>query len=130
PLRRERRRNYVYVFHADGLMYAVRTDIANPQVEILSHLSLGRQVPLHDVIAMRVRLKICLPKRVRRCGDDIERLSWKGAGRQIRSASKLIKGCGKELSELDEVRQGQHVKNSEAPTQHGLSIAEWIPRKS
>src|SRR6267378_4182123 len=66
---------------------------------------------------MRVRLEVRLAKRVGRRGDDIECRVWKGARRQIRSASQTVKRCGEEFIELDDVRQRQYVEDPEAPAQ-------------
>ena len=111
-------------------MHAARTHVTKPQAEVLSNLALRRQIPLQDVIAMRMRLEVRLAKRVGRGGDDIECRGWKGARRQIRSASQTVKRCGEEFIELDDVGQRQYVEDSEAPAQRRLAIAEGVPGDS
>src|SRR5207244_3146124 len=111
-------------------MHATRTHVTKPQAEVLGKLALCRQIPLQDVIAMRVRLEVSLAKRVGRCGNDIECSGWKGARRQIRSTSQTIKGCGEEFIELDDVGQRQYVEDSEPSAQRRLAIAEWVPGDS
>src|SRR2546427_11511775 len=79
---------------------------------------------------MRMRLEVRLAKRVGRGGDDIECRGWKGARRQIRSASQTVKRCGEEFVELDDGRQRQYVEDPEATAQRGLAIAEGVPGNS
>src|SRR5437879_12962158 len=79
---------------------------------------------------MRMRLEVRLAKRVGRGGEDSEWRGWKGARRQIRSASQTVKRCGEEFIELDDVRQRQYVEDPEATAQSGLAIAEGVPGNS
>ena len=125
-LRSQSRKHNVRIFYSKRLVNASRAHIANAHADVLSHLSRNRQIPLHDVVPARARVKVSLPEYIRR-RSNIERGVRKGVRRQCGGDPQLEKRSRKKFIEHDSVGERKHIEHSKSSTQHGFCVTERVP---
>src|SRR5690349_9222036 len=111
-------------------MKATRADVSEAQVCILRKLELQCEIPLHDVIAVRMRIKIGLPKRFVRCGHYGKRAAGERSLGQARGTTKRKEWGGEELRGFKEVRKREHIENPEAGIDGAFAIFERVQGKA
>src|SRR6266851_9406223 len=116
--------------HAEGLMHAARTDVGNHGGQALGELVLDIEVPLGDVITLRVRIDIRgtqpVPSNV---------LGWHSRKGKRRGEIGVVdlegrvleKRNGLSLQKDELVGKRKNIEQASAAADSHLAVAKWIP---
>src|ERR1700692_2447919 len=102
------------------------TDISKKERIRPRRLHLHVQVPLRDVISVRVWLDVGVAQG-RRVLREFDCARWKGERRQMVGSSVFKEGCYTHRKEFELIRQGKNIEDTKPGPYQETAVAERVP---